>query len=140
MVIGSYAVGIPEHGAEIGEQADAEAGCGCLRIRYKRYSRYTGALRPLPPAAIGDREQGFPHVGVAVPIPSGISGQASAARPAVGRPTRRAAAQRVAFGAWSAAPPRLDRFGRCPATHPDDDRRVMIVSGRSPSPASATAQ
>ncbi len=47
-------------------EGDGQAGCLPLGVRYKRYSRNTRPLWPRPAGRIGNGEQRFPNVGMAI--------------------------------------------------------------------------
>jgi hypothetical protein len=61
-----HLLGLTEDVAQVGQQADAEAGLSLGGCRYKRYSRSASALGPIPANGIGNGEQGFPHVSIPV--------------------------------------------------------------------------
>ena len=54
-----------------GQPTGTIAGTACHSKRYKRYSRYTGALRPVAAGGVGNRQEGLPDVRVPVPMPVG---------------------------------------------------------------------
>jgi hypothetical protein len=55
-----------KHCADVSQQPNPQAWCTPLRVRDKRDSRDTSALRPLSASQIGHRKECFPDIGVAV--------------------------------------------------------------------------
>src|SRR5262249_15589340 len=109
--------------AQVRQQPHTEAWAAVPCVRYKRYSRYTGAFWPCAARRIRNSEQGLPHIGIAIghaighlgPLVDGIAQRALS-------PPRHLISDRLPFLRMNTVTPGFDFFIRGTAPHPDDDR------------------
>ena len=115
-------IAVFKHLLDVGKQLYAKAGCLPLRVRYKRYSRYSGALWPVSASRIRDGQQRLPYIRVPIvytrrdcriAVESGSDSPLS--------PSSKPITQLGAFRSIDPSSEWLDQLTGRPAAHPHDD-------------------